>query len=76
MNAEALEAVVLETNAKVDEILRRLSPAPQKHPGMTFTAFAAKLGVDRSTVHRWYREGKIRKANGRIPYECLAKFLT
>jgi|KBSSwiStaDraftv2_1062776.scaffolds.fasta_scaffold214666_2 DNA invertase Pin-like site-specific DNA recombinase len=75
MNTEQLEAVVLAVDHKLDEILLKLN-APAKQPGLTVTEFAKRAGVGRTTVHRWYNEGKIRKQNGRIPYECLAKLLS
>lgn len=83
MNTEQLEALLVETNHKlvetnhkVDLILSKLEGRTQKKPGLTMVAFAEAAGVCVKTVQRWYAEGKIRKQNGRIPYECLAKFLS
>lgn len=75
MNPEQLEAVVLESSYKLDEILRRLN-LPQKKPGLTITAFAEASGLSYSTVCRMLNRHELRRVNGRIPYELLAKFLS
>lgn len=47
--------------------------AVRKHLGESQAAFAARFGVDQSTVHRWETEGVPSRGAARVAIENLLK---
>lgn len=69
-----MSAELAQLNAKVDEVLRRLSFAGE--PDLTVKEFAKRAGRSRTTIHEKINRFEIITRDGRIPVTELAKFVS
>lgn len=63
---------LVQLNAKVDEVLRRLQFIGE--PDLTISAFAKRAGRSRTTIHEHIRDHRLLTRDGRVPVSELSKY--